>query len=303
MSDTKELVIIEETSVLTAFTDDGMGNLLEKIETSALAIVPSLETAASRKEIASLSRRVATSKRMIDDVGKEMVSEWKVKSKAVDAVRRVARDRLDTLRDKIREPLTEWESVETKRIEAEALAVEIEAAHLEAVEYNTYIDNLADMKRREAEMAEREHNMAVAENRRQAAIEREEHAKQQAERDKRDEAAQEKAAVAAEVERKNAEAKAEKERKSKAKQDAIDEEKRIEAARKAERERIEREQAEQAVKEKESQEKREANKRHVNKVNKEAMAAISSVGISNDDAYKVIQAIIEGKIPHVTINY
>jgi hypothetical protein len=61
---------------------------------------------------------------MLDDVGKEIVSEWKKKSKVIDEKRKTIRDRLDALRDKIRTPVTEWEKAEEDRVRAEIRAEE-----------------------------------------------------------------------------------------------------------------------------------------------------------------------------------
>lgn len=317
-----QLVEVEQINAAAVFTGDDMPKLLKQIEKAALSIVPDLETTKGRKEIASLARKVASSKALIDDIGKEMVAEWKAKSKIVDNNRKKAREELDRVRDAVRQPLTDWEEAEQARIDAEALAIEIEACHEEAIEIENFITLQAEQAKREAELAARE--AAIAE--REAAIKKvaeEARAAEEAERLAAEEKkAQEQAAIEkAEADRVAAEkaekqhkadiVKAEKAAEEKAMREA---EERIEAARREAAEEAARVQAAAlAEKEKERQalaaekaaeEKRLTSKRHTNKINKEVQQAMTkAMGIHKDDAMALINAINCDAIPHVKINY
>lgn len=56
--------------------------------------------------------------------------------------------------------------------------------------------------------------------------------------------------------------------------------------------------------EREAQAKREANKKHVEKVKREAIIGIEdAIGIADDDAAALIDAIADGKVPHVSITF
>lgn len=114
-----ELIVAEKLNPIEIFQNNGMEPILKEIETKALSVVADVETESGRKDIASIAHRVARSKTLIDGIGKDMVSEWKAKSKKVDAVRKHARDFLDGLKDQVREPLTEWEAAEAIRQEEE----------------------------------------------------------------------------------------------------------------------------------------------------------------------------------------
>ena len=92
--------------------------LLRKIEKEATKDVPDVSTATSRKEIGSIAYKVARSKTILDDVGKDFVAERKEAIKEIDAQRKKARDFLDKLKDKIRKPLDEWEAEEKRKEEA-----------------------------------------------------------------------------------------------------------------------------------------------------------------------------------------
>ena len=50
-------------------------------------------------------------------MGKDLTSEWKAKAKVVDNVRKSMRDQLDIIKIEARKPLTEWEDIETTRIQ------------------------------------------------------------------------------------------------------------------------------------------------------------------------------------------
>ena len=110
-----ELVAIENINAVAVFGGDGLDDLLEKITTEAKSLVPDTSTNKGRKEIASMAAKVAKSKTRLDGMGKDLVSDWKAKSKAVDAERKIMRDRLDSLKAEVRLPLTEYEEAEKER--------------------------------------------------------------------------------------------------------------------------------------------------------------------------------------------
>ena len=111
-----ELITLEDQNVAEIFAKDGLKPILESITKKVEVFVPDLTTAIGRKEIASLANKVSKSKVYIDNLGKLLTVEWKEKSKVVDAERKIAREYLDDLRDRIRLPLTEHETKERVRI-------------------------------------------------------------------------------------------------------------------------------------------------------------------------------------------
>lgn len=101
-----EMILVEasQANALQIFTQDGIDVLLRQIEAEAKAFTPDTQTAKGRKEIASMAHRVSKAKVVLDDLGKDLVAEWKKQSKAVDEQRKTARDFLDALRDEVRQP-------------------------------------------------------------------------------------------------------------------------------------------------------------------------------------------------------
>lgn len=116
MSESNELVVLNNLNPVSIFTENGADPLLEAIKKEVSSFVPDISTVKGRKEIASLANKVAKSKVYLDDLGKDLVSEWKEKSKKVDLERKKIRDSLDLLKEEVRRPLTEFEENEEMRL-------------------------------------------------------------------------------------------------------------------------------------------------------------------------------------------
>ena len=112
-----ELVKIEEINALEIFTTEkGLDPLLDAITKEVESFIPDISTGKGRKEIASLANRVAKSKVLLDNLGKDLTSDWKNKAKIVDNERKRMREVLEALKVKARKPLTEFEQFEKERI-------------------------------------------------------------------------------------------------------------------------------------------------------------------------------------------
>lgn len=328
-----ELVAVARLNAVEVFTGkDGVEKILSDIERQIAAFVPDTSTAKGRKDIASLAYKVSQSKVVLDDLGKGLVADWKSKSALVDASRKIARDRLDALRDKARLPLTEWESAEAIREAAEKQALELERAELEARAMHALWLREKEIEAKEAELARIEAERLAKE----AAELAEKQAKEAAERAEaerianeeriRKEAAEkaqkeefERAAVqVAEAERKEREAKealelaerrriAEAEMAEENRLAAIAEEQRkaaVEAARiESERKAKEAAEAARLEAERKEAERKAADVEHRRTINKEIVAGLIEAGISEKQAQLVITAIVGGLINHVRINY
>lgn len=107
------------------FAEGAIDRLLSDIAGKARAQQPDVQTAKGRAAIASLANKVARSKTLLDDMGKQLVSEWKQKSSVVDAERRRVREFLDALKVEVRQPLTDYEAAEAER--AAALQARVDA--------------------------------------------------------------------------------------------------------------------------------------------------------------------------------
>lgn len=323
------LVIIDTDTLTpaTVFAPGGVEGIISKLEADVRAIEQDISTEEGREAVKSLAYKVARSKTALDEMGKELVADIKKKSGAIDAERRIIRERLDALRDEVRGPLTAWEDAETARvnghegvlvwitqawqladrtaaaIRSRILALDNEVdrdwqefAERAAVAYQDSREKLTVM-RDAAEQAERD-AAELAELRRIKA-EGEERDRAKAMIEAAEVAAQQEAEAAAERKRiADEQAKArEIERVAQAQRNAEaaaaraveDERKRVAAA---------------AAAEEAARQKREANAKHRAKINSKITAALSEV-LTGDcfEAATLIEAIASGKIPHVSITY
>jgi len=334
MSEITDLVVIEPVNALAVFKSaDQIEDILQKVEREVMSFVPDVTTAKGRKEIASLAYKVAQTKTYLDGLGKDLVAEMKEIPKLIDANRKAVRDRLDALRDKARQPYTDWEA-EQERIAAENQML---AWHEEALEMNAAFDKaLAERIESDHEVAlllnekvDREAAEAKAEAERKRIAHEEELKRQAEEKAKRElaEAAQREIDAAAAREREALLAKERAEQKAKDEAEKAEREKK-EAAECAEREKQEaiaaeqrkaQEEAERIRREAEAKEKarleeerrisdeaaaRAANEKHRKAIGTEVVnALLGSTGISREQAIQVLTAIKDGLIPHTSITY
>jgi colicin import membrane protein len=98
------------------FLAENMDGLLNEIAIQAKSIVLDPTTEEGRGKIKSLAYKVAKTKTAIDDAGKSLTKEWKRQSKAVDAVRKNAREFLNNLKEEISKPADEFDEMEQMRI-------------------------------------------------------------------------------------------------------------------------------------------------------------------------------------------
>ena len=332
---TTALALPDAPILVAAYGDDAkMDAILTRIETDALSIAPDLSTASSRKEIASLAFKVARSKTALDEIGKTVTEDARKRIDAVNAKRRDVRERLDTLKVRVRAPLDEWEAAEAARVadledrlkdfsedlpgldapsaEVKHVIGEIEAIPIDDTwaefkdraqaaktgTLNVLRDLLEKAKVREAERAELERLRA------EAAAREEEDRRRQAEERRKAEAArieQEKAEAAERAaraaEERAARAQAEAEARHQRELAAAAERERL--AVEAERKRIADEQA-RAEAARKAREADEARRAQVRSDIWNAIEDVLTADMDNEDpASLVTEAIMAGRIPHV----
>ena len=333
-------VNVEKAAYMAAFSQaGGLQSIIDQITQQAHEQAKGLDasTAANRKKLASIAYSVAQAKTGIDGEGKDLVSEAKAKIKVVDDNRKAVRDKLDTLRDTIRQPVTDYEQAEQARLAAiqavldqldtlaandsDGLRLSAEQLHMRkhqaaALAKNDYGDMAADVAAKaESTLKYLDTAIAAAEEYEQQQAEIERMRTEQAAREQADHEAKI-AAEAAEKARAEAEAKAKAEREAserarieaqlkaeqaeRDKQAAIDRaEAEKQSAVQAERLRIEAEaaQAEKAAAE------RAANVENQRKVNRSVMAAMLECGIEEEAAKAFLIKVVQGKVPHLKITY
>ncbi|MFT0875097.1 hypothetical protein VRZ08_00945 [Rhodopseudomonas sp. G2_2311] len=320
------------TPALTAADLFGTGNvaqIVDAIEAQVRAEAFDVTTEAGRKHVKSVAYKVARSKTILDEIGKEHVAEIKKQSAGIDAERKALRDRLDALKGEISRPVDEWEEAEANRISGHenALVAIVEAGRGEGqgiyrtpADIGAAIEHVRKLCRRDwQEFHERaeaaasealpklEAAMKAAE---QAAAERAELEAlraEKAERDARDAAERQRAAQEqAEAEQKASAEEQERQRAAqlaawKAEQEAKAKQEAEDAAARAieqERARVAAEQAEREAAER----KRQDSKRNRDRVHAKIRGVLLSY-MGDDDANRLIAEIAAGDVPHLSITY
>lgn len=163
MTESKELIIASDLTPADIFKSGGMDPILAEIAKKAKAHVPDLTTVKGRNAIKSNAAKVASSKALLDAMGKSLKGQYKVLIDPIDGERRKTREFLDALRDEVRKPFTDWEIADKAKKAAEALAAEqaewdsaviadFERAFDEATAEDDLINREREIKAKEAEL-------------------------------------------------------------------------------------------------------------------------------------------------------
>lgn len=117
------VTVVNKASLLNFFRDganlDGLYNV---VQAKARALVADVTTADGVSKIKSTARQIASIKKRVDDIGKDVVAELKDLPKQIDANRKKWREDMEALQEEIRKPVTE---IENRQAEIE----EIRATH------------------------------------------------------------------------------------------------------------------------------------------------------------------------------
>lgn len=239
-----DLIALPEKADLPAYflREGGIEELLTTIETGVGNVEHDYTTAKGRKSAKSYAAKVSSSKTVLETVRKEITADWRDKTAKVNAVGKIAVERLDALRDKIKGPAEEFEKKEADRqaahlnamdqFDLEALSAHSSVAELkakvaaiEAVEIGTTWEEYEGEAReaKAAALTKYRSDLGIAEQREAANRELEELRREKAEREARE--AEERAAKErAEAEQRAAEERERQQREAaeKAAQDAKD---------------------------------------------------------------------------------
>jgi hypothetical protein len=320
---------VETNPVSVILNEDLRARFFAEIEKEIAAFEPDTSSKKGRDAIKSFAFKYTRTKTAIDNAGKALNEEAKKQIAAIDAIRKEARETLDRLHDVARQPLDEWEKEEAERKEKLAAGMallkrcltilpgtssadiaerieqvkglpdgpQFEEAKAEAIE--TLGIARARLVQEEADRAELARLRAAEAERQRIEAERqaaEQRAQEEAERNAREEklaqerieaAARRAAGEAAAAEKAKADAEIARLAAEKRKLEEAETKRLAEAARKAEEE-----------------ERRQQNKRHRAKIMRQAKEALMAhAGLDEVGAGMVLAAIIEGKVPSVTLNF
>ena len=117
------VTVTHKENLLSFFRNGAnLDSLYNVVESKARALVADVTTKEGVSQIKSTARQIASIKKRVDDLGKDIVAELKDLPKQIDANRKKWREDMEALQDEIRKPVTE---IENRQKEIE----EIRATH------------------------------------------------------------------------------------------------------------------------------------------------------------------------------
>lgn len=184
---TAELALIDEITEdkwPEIYGVNKINDYYDRVRAELLSEVPDLTTVKGREAIASNSRKVSTSKTLVEKPGRAYLKFIKeTKCAAIEKELREFVEKMDALRDEVRKPLTDYEAeqkaIEAKRIADEAAAESARLAEIAARELQEQVDRDHEL----AVFMYAEHLRQKEEAAKQAIIEAELAAKAQKERE------------------------------------------------------------------------------------------------------------------------
>lgn len=104
-------VIVSDNGNLQQFFADGenLQKVADRIETLARGLVADVSTKEGISQIKTAARQIASVKKKVDDLGKTVVAELKALPKIIDKNRADFRERMESLHEEIRRPVTDIE--------------------------------------------------------------------------------------------------------------------------------------------------------------------------------------------------
>ena len=280
---TTGLIVVPDVPPAELFTGDRIDELIKEVRACVKDAPTDATTERGRKEIASLAYKVSTSKTLVQKIGDELVAPHNKELKRINPIRKKWKEELDIIRQEVRRPLDEWEYQEAqKRAELDRdlrmlrdLRDNTDALDVAGLEdrlakaESTYNRNWLDLKDHAADAYE-----ATVSALRQRIEARKEYEATQAE--------------LAELRKKEAE------------RERVEHEQRIaDDAARAEREKQEAKAAHEAR----AKAAREADEKHRRAIEASILRAFIDAGMEQAHAAQATFAIVDNKIPHVTINY
>ena len=104
-------VIVSDNGKLQQFFADGenLQKVADRIESMARNLVADTSTKEGISQIKTAARQIASVKKKVDDLGKAVVAELKALPKVIDKNRADFRERMESLQEEIRRPVTDIE--------------------------------------------------------------------------------------------------------------------------------------------------------------------------------------------------
>lgn len=118
MTESTELIELpsEDTALATFTTPGGLDHYVEQVREKVSGTVYDMKIRKDREACAADAYKVTRTKTAVEKMGAALSAKYKEVPKQIDAQRRDWNAKMDSLRDEVRKPLTEWEEAEASRV-------------------------------------------------------------------------------------------------------------------------------------------------------------------------------------------
>ncbi|URW84458.1 hypothetical protein NBV64_08965 [Alcaligenes sp. DN25] len=118
MTESTELIELpsEDTALATFTTPGGLDHYVEQVREKVSGTVYDMKIRKDREACAADAYKVTRTKTAIEKMGAALSAKYKEVPKQIDAQRREWNAKMDSLRDEVRKPLTDWEEAEERRV-------------------------------------------------------------------------------------------------------------------------------------------------------------------------------------------
>lgn len=112
-----EIDQISEENAPAIYVTGGLKRFIDIAKAGAEGEIPDLTTRKGRERVASLAAQVSRHKTAVEKPGREYLKRLKEMPKVVEAELREFVNEMDALRDRVRQPLNDWQAKEDARVE------------------------------------------------------------------------------------------------------------------------------------------------------------------------------------------
>ncbi len=118
MTESTELIELpsEDTALATFTTPGGLDHYVEQVREKVSGTVYDMKIRKDREACAADAYKVTRTKTAVEKMGAALSAKYKEVPKQIDAQRRDWNAKMDSLRDEVRKPLTDWEEAEDRRV-------------------------------------------------------------------------------------------------------------------------------------------------------------------------------------------
>lgn len=134
-------IIPPEDKASELFVPNGLDKIIGLIRKEVEDFKADVSTDKGRKAIASMARKVASSKTRLEEYGKNLSAKIKVQAVGIDTERKRMKETLDALRDQVRKPLDDYEAAAKARVDAHEQAL-LDVAELSNVPFGATVEEI-----------------------------------------------------------------------------------------------------------------------------------------------------------------